>query len=207
MVIAQLRDRGLDDARVLDAMARVPRELFVPPTLAGEAYADGPLPIGAGQTISQPYMVALSTSLASIPPGGRVLEIGTGSGYQAAVLAQLAASVVSIERHASLAEGAREALAAAGITNVEVRVGDGSLGVPDRAPFDAIVVTAAAPAIPPALVAQLAPGGRLVIPTGDRALQRMKVVTRGRDGQLAVHDHEACRYVPLVGAQGFAELD
>lgn len=206
MVAAQLRDRGLDDPRVLDAMARVPRELFVPQTLSGEAYADGPLPIGAGQTISQPYMVALSTSLARIPAGGRVLEIGTGSGYQAAVLAQLAAHVVSIERHASLAAGARRALAAAGITNVEVRVGDGSLGVPERAPFDAIVVTAAAPAIPPALVAQLAPGGRLVIPTGDRALQRMQVVTRGRDGQLWVQDHEACRYVPLVGAQGFAEL-
>jgi protein-L-isoaspartate(D-aspartate) O-methyltransferase len=207
MVAAQLRGRGIADERVLAAMDRVPRELFVPAARADDAYADGPLPIGCGQTISQPYMVALSTMLAQLPPGGRVLEVGTGSGYQAAVLAQLAAQVVSIERHASLATSARAALAAAGVTNVEVRVGDGSLGVPDRAPFDAIVVTAAAPAIPPALIEQLAPGGRLVIPTGDRALQRMRVVTRGPGDTLRVEDHEACRYVPLVGAQGFEDAD
>lgn len=206
MVAEQLRSRGIGDARVLDAMARVPRERFVPEALVGDAYGDGPLPIGAGQTISQPYMVALSTSLARIAPGSRVLEIGTGSGYQAAVLAQLAGLVVSIERHASLAERARMALAAAGITNVEVHVGDGSLGFAERAPYDAIVVTAAAPAIPLALVAQLAPRGRLVIPTGERELQRMRVVTHGAAGALHVEDHEACRYVPLIGAQGFADV-
>lgn len=207
MVAAQLRARGLADARVLDAMERVPRELFVPDESAFEAYDDSPLPIGAGQTISQPYMVALSTILARIPAGGRVLEIGTGSGYQAAILAQLAGQVVSIERHRALAEGACAALGAAGIANVEVRVGDGSLGVPERAPFDAIVVTAAAPKIPPALVLQLAPGGRLVIPTGPRDVQRLQVVTRGHSGELRIDDHEACRYVPLVGAQGFGELN
>ena len=207
MVAAQLRARGLADARVLEAMERVPRELFVPDESAHEAYDDSPLPIGAGQTISQPYMVALSTILARIPAGGRVLEIGTGSGYQAAILAQLAGQVVSIERHHALAESARAALGAAGITNVEVRVGDGSLGVPERAPFDAIVVTAAAPKIPPALVLQLAPGGRLVIPTGPRDVQRLQVVTRGHSGELRIDDHEACRYVPLVGAQGFGELN
>jgi protein-L-isoaspartate(D-aspartate) O-methyltransferase len=206
MVTDQLRARGISDARVLEAMARVPRERFVPEALVGDAYGDAPLPIGVGQTISQPYMVALSTSLARIAPGSRVLEIGTGSGYQAAVLAQLAGLVVSIERHASLAERARAALAAAGIGNVEVHVGDGSLGFEARAPYDAIVVTAAAPAIPPALVAQLAPRGRLVIPTGERELQRMRVVTHGAGGALLVEDHEACRYVPLVGEQGFAEV-
>ena len=205
MVASQLSARGLDDARVLEVMARVPRELFVPERLEQDAYADGPLPIGAGQTISQPYMVALSTSLARIPAGGRVLEIGTGSGYQAAVLAQLAGEVVTIERHAALAESARLALATAGITNVTVHVGDGSLGFAARAPFDAIVVTAAAPSIPPSLVAQLAPGGRLVIPTGDRDLQRMQVVLRGHEGALHIEEHEACRYVPLIGEQGFGD--
>ncbi len=202
MVERQLRRRGIADVRVLDAMARVPRDLFVPESVREHAYADAALPIGRGQTISQPFMVATICSLLGVGEDDRVLDVGTGSGYQAAVLAELAREVVTIERVPELAESAREALAAAGYPDVDVRVGDGSLGVPDRAPFDAIAVAAAAPSIPEPLYDQLAPGGRLVVPRGSRWGQDLVLVVRTEDGpveRLSV----PCRFVPLVGDEGF----
>ncbi len=202
MVERQLRRRGIADVRVLDAMARVPRHLFVPESVREHAYADAALPIGRGQTISQPFMVATICSLLGVGEDDRVLDVGTGSGYQAAVLAELAREVVTIERVPELAESAREALAAAGYPDVDVRVGDGSLGVPDRAPFDAIAVAAAAPSVPEALYDQLAPGGRLVVPRGSRWGQDLVLVVRTEDGpveRLSV----PCRFVPLVGDEGF----
>lgn len=204
MVDRQLRARGLDDERVLDAMGRVPREEFVPDDLRADAYADAALPIGEGQTISQPYMVALICQELALTPRDRVLDVGTGSGYQAAVLAELAAEVVSIERHATLAERARHSLDRAGYGDrVQVLVGDGSLGAPGHAPFDAIAVAAAAPSLPPALYEQLAERGRLVLPVGDRFGQRLERVVRTPEGPAVVHSTE-CRFVPLVGEQGFA---
>src|SRR5512141_2053348 len=178
MVDDQLVGRGLRDERVLQAMREVPRHLFVPPALCDEAYADRPLPIGEGQTISQPYMVAAMTAALAPDPGGRVLEVGTGSGYQAAILGRLARQVVTIERHASLAEQARAALAEAGLTNVRVVVGDGSQGLPEEAPFDGIMVTAGAPEVPQVLMQQLADGGRLVVPVGPPHYQTLTIVTR-----------------------------
>ena len=167
-MVDRLRRRGITDERVLAAMAEVPRERFVPADVAQDAYRDEPLPIGAGQTISAPWIVAFSIS--ALAPDSRhvALEVGTGSGYAAAVLARCVARVVTVERHAALADRARATLAEAGYSNIEVRTGDGSAGAPDRAPFDAIVVTAMAPdELPPALLAQLAPGGTLVCPVGD----------------------------------------
>ena len=202
MVERQLRRRGIADVRVLDAMARVPRDHFVPESVREHAYADAALPIGRGQTISQPFMVATICSLLGVGEDDRVLDVGTGSGYQAAVLAELAREVVTIERVPELAESAREALAAVGYPDVDVRVGDGSLGVPDRAPFDAIAVAAAAPSVPEALYDQLAPGGRLVVPRGSRWGQDLVLVVRTEDGpveRLSV----PCRFVPLVGDEGF----
>jgi len=199
---AYLRRRGVDDERVLEAIARVPRELFVPEELRGRAYDDRALPIGHDQTISQPYMVAAICTALELRGDERVLDIGTGSGYQAAVLAELAAEVVTIERVPELAEQARAALARAGYGKVGVHVGDGTLGVPERAPFDAIAVAAAAPAVPDALYEQLAPGGRLVIPVGTRYDQWLEVVVRGPRGP----EHRRsvpCRFVPLLGAGGF----
>ena len=184
MVERQLRRRGITDERVLDAMARVPRELFVPESVRPHAYDDGALPIGHGQTISQPFVVATICSLLALDGDERVLDVGTGSGYQAAVLAELAAEVVTIERIPELAETAREALADAGYANVEVRVGDGSLGVPERAPFDAIAVAAAAPTVPSALYAQLARGwahrrpARHALGAGSRARRRARRTAR-----------------------------
>ena len=178
MVERQLRRRGITDDRVLDAMARVPRELFVPESIRQYAYDDGALPIGDGQTISQPFVVATICMLLALEGDERVLDVGTGSGYQAAVLAELAAEVVTIERIPGLAEIARETLAEAGYTNVEVRVGDGSLGVPERAPFSGIAVAAATPAVPSALYAQLGEGGRIVVPRGTRQGQDLVLVTR-----------------------------
>ena len=201
MVERQLRRRRITDERVLAAMARVPRHLFVPEHLRHLAYEDGALPIGQGQTISQPYIVATICSLLQLSGTERVLDVGTGSGYQAAVLAVLAAEVVTIERVPELAEGARETLA--GYGSVEVRVGDGSLGVPDRAPFDAIAVAAAAPSIPPALYEQLVVGGRLVLPRGGRWGQDLVLVERTADGPVERRS-VPCRFVPLVGAEGFA---
>ena len=198
MVDGQLRRRDIVDERVLDAMARVPRELFVHPEDAEEAYADGPLSIGFGQTISQPYMVALICQTAELRPDNRVLDVGTGSGYQAAVLAELAAEVHTVERIPELAERARESLDAAKAENVVVHVGDGTRGLPDAAPFDAITVAAAAPDLPPALYDQLVPRGRLVVPVGGPAGQRLEVAIRSPEGPAVIRS-VPCRFVPLVG--------
>ena len=202
MVEKQLRARGISDARVLAAMARVPRELFVPESLRAYAYDDGALPIGHRQTISQPFVVATICSLLGLEGTERALDVGTGSGYQAAVLAELAAEVVTIERIPELAETARAALADAGYANVEVRVGDGSLGVPERGPFEAIAVAAATPTVPPALYAQLVDGGRVVVPRGSRWGQELVLVVRTPDGPVE-RTSIPCRFVPLVGDEGF----
>jgi protein-L-isoaspartate(D-aspartate) O-methyltransferase len=203
MVERQLRGRDIRDERVLEAMASVPRELFVPAEEQRRAYRDAALPIGHGQTISQPYMVARIAEALAVRPGELVLDVGTGSGYQAAVLAELGADVVTIERIPELAEQARANLAAAGYPQVEVRVGDGTLGVPDRAPFDAIAVAAAAPAFPETLYEQLRPRGRLVVPVGGQRAQRLEVIVRSPEGPAVVHS-VPCRFVPLVGEEGFA---
>jgi len=202
MVEQQLRRRGIHDERVLAAMASVPRERFVPEDARRRAYEDMALPIAAGQSISQPYMVARMTELLAVQPGDRILEIGTGSGYQAAILATLEAEVVTIERHAELAIAARARLADLGFTDaVEVRVGDGSLGVP-RGRFDGIVVTAGAPQTPRSLRDQLRDRGRLVVPVGPREIQRLVVVTRDGD-TWDERVTDACVFVPLVGAAGW----
>ena len=203
MVERQLRGRDIHDERVLDAMAHVPRELFVPEHERRRAYSDAALPIGHGQTISQPYMVALIAEVLRVRPDELVLDVGTGSGYQAAVLAELGADVVTVERIPELAEQARANLEAAGYAQVEVRVGDGTLGVPERAPFDAVAVAAAAPAMPETLYEQLRPRGRLVVPVGGPRAQRLEVVVRSPEGPAVVHS-VPCRFVPLVGAEGFA---
>jgi protein-L-isoaspartate(D-aspartate) O-methyltransferase len=202
MVARQLRARDIYDEDVLRAMERVPRELFVPEKQRRRAYDDAALPIGAGQTISQPYMVARIVEALSARPGNKVLDVGTGSGYQAAVLAEVGADVVTIERIPELAELARANLASAGY-EVEVRVGDGTLGVPDLAPFDGIAVAAAAPALPETLYEQLSPGGRLVVPVGGPRAQRLEVIVRSPEGPAVVHS-VPCRFVPLVGEEGFA---
>ncbi len=203
MVERQLRQRGISDERVLDAMGRVPRELFLPEDLRHLAYEDGALPIGFGQTMSQPFIVGTICALLQLEGDERVLDVGTGSGYQAAVLAELAAEVVTIERVPELAERARGALVEAGYERVEVHVGDGSLGVPERALFDAIAVAAAAPIVPPALYAQLVEGGRLVLPRGSRWGQDLVLVVRTDEGPLE-RASVPCRFVPLVGVEGFA---
>jgi protein-L-isoaspartate(D-aspartate) O-methyltransferase len=203
MVERQLRARDIGDDRVLEAMATVPRELFVPEDLRDRAYDDSALPLPEGQTISQPYMVARIAEALELHGRERVLDVGTGSGYQAAVLAELAAEVVTIERIPELAELARRNLAAAGYERVEVRLGDGTLGVPDRAPFDAIAVAAAVPELPPSLYEQLEPRGRLVVPVGSRRAQELQVVVRSPEGPAVIHS-VPCRFVPLVGEEGFA---
>jgi len=203
MVEHQLRGRDLDDERVLAAMAHVPRELFVPDEERLYAYEDAALPIGAGQTISQPYMVARICSELGLRGDERILDVGTGSGYQAAVLAELAGEVHTIERIPQLAEAARANLAAAGYDAVRVHVGDGTLGLPEEAPFHGIAVAAAAPGLPQTLYDQLVPGGRLVVPVGGRGGQRLEVIVRGPEGPAVVRS-VPCRFVPLVGAEGFA---
>jgi len=204
MVERQLRRRGITDERVLEAMGHVPRELFLPEALRAYAYEDGALPIGYRQTISQPFIVATICLLLALEGPERVLDVGTGSGYQAAVLGELAAEVVTIERIPELAAEAQAALEQAGYANVEVRVGDGSLGVPERAPFDAIAVAAAAPTLPPALYAQLAVGGRVVVPRGSRWGQDLVLVVRTPDGPVERRSIP-CRFVPLLGDEGFVD--
>jgi len=202
MVAEQLEARGIEDARVLEAMRAVPREAFTDPEDRRRAYDDIPIKIGWNQTISQPYMVALICQEAAVRPGQRVLDVGTGSGYQAAVLAELGGEVHTIERILELAERAREKLRAAGYGNVTVHVGDGSLGLPEHGPYGAITVAAAAPGPPPTLYEQLVDGGRLVVPIGDRAAQRLEVVVRSPEGPAVVHS-VPCRFVPLVGEEGY----
>ena len=202
MVAGQLEARGIVDRRVLDAMAKVPRERFVFDRDRRRAYLDMPLRIGFGQTISQPYMVAIICQTADVREGDRVLDIGTGSGYQAAVLAELGGEVHTIERIPELADRAKANLEAAGYDSVEVHVGDGSLGLPEHAPYDAIVVAAAAPDIPTSLYEQLVAGGRLVVPVGGPEGQRLEVIVRSPEGP-AVIKSVPCRFVPLLGAEGF----
>ena len=202
MVEKQLRGRGIVDERVLVAMGEVPREAFVPEQLRHRAYADSALPIAERQTISQPWIVAAICQALELRGGERVLEVGTGSGYSACVLSLLAAEVVSVERHQALSLLAREALASLAVTNVELIVGDGSRGVPERAPFEAIAVHAAAPAAPPALIAQLAEGGRLVVPIATQSDDRLTQLRRHGD-ELEAHTIAPARFVPLIGDEGF----
>jgi protein-L-isoaspartate(D-aspartate) O-methyltransferase len=193
----QLRARGIDDERVLAAMAAVPRELFVPEELRPHAYDDGALPLAFGQTVSQPFIVAFICQALAVGPGDRVLDVGTGSGYQAAVLAELGGVVYSIERIPELAKAAREALDAAGYGQVEVVVGDGALGLPAEAPFHAIAVAAASREVPPQLWAQLEEGGRIALPLGSRRWQRLCVLERTRGGNRLIATVPA-RFVPLI---------
>jgi protein-L-isoaspartate(D-aspartate) O-methyltransferase len=202
MVERQLRRRGIEDERVLAAMGEVPREAFVPVELQARAYADSALPIGKEQTISQPWIVAAICQALELDGSELVLEVGTGSGYSAAVLSRLAAHVVSIERHEALSRAAAAVLESLDVGNAELVVGDGSLGVPERSPFDAIACHAAAPAAPPALLAQLAEGGRLVAPiTAGEA--DMLTVLRRRDEEIETVELGPCRFVPLIGEEGF----
>jgi protein-L-isoaspartate(D-aspartate) O-methyltransferase len=204
MVAKQIAARGVTDPRVLSVMREVPRHVFVAVGLQPEAYEDRPLPIGEGQTISQPYMVAAMTAALEPRDSDHILEIGTGSGYQTAILARLARSVVSIERHPRLANRAEQLLASLGITNVRVTVGDGSRGVPAEAPYDRILVTAGAPAVPETLTDQLADGGRLVIPVGSEGYQRLMIIDRHGD-RLSDREGEGCVFVPLIGQHGWPE--
>jgi protein-L-isoaspartate(D-aspartate) O-methyltransferase len=209
MVAQQLRAREIRDARVLDAMLDIPRHIFVPAGAAAQAYGDQPLPIGEDQTISQPYMVAVMSEALELSGSERVLEIGTGSGYQTAVLARLAREVFSVEVNAALAALARERLALLGFSNAVVLTADGSAGLADHAPYDAILVTAAAPAIPPPLLEQLAEGGRLVIPIGRVGAAETQELIRVRKhaGQSRQEVLHYCRFVPLVGRYGWQERD
>lgn len=202
MVNDQIRGRGIRDSRVLEAFYTVPRHVFVPLGLRDSAYRDSPLPIGEKQTISQPYMVASMTEAAAIKPTDRVLEIGTGSGYQTAILAELAELVFTIERIAELSKRAREILSKLDYTNIHFRTGDGTLGWESEAPFDAIIVTAGAPRIPPPLTDQLSSGGRLVIPVEEELSQVLYVVTRA-DAELHKERRERCTFVPLIGEHGW----
>lgn len=203
MVQRQIKKRGIDDPRVLAAMQKVPRHLFVPPEAQHLAYEDGPLSIGAGQTISQPFIVAMMTQLLDPRPDDHVLEIGVGSGYQTAVLAELVKDVVGLERIEELAELARERIQSLGYGNVAIHIGDGTLGYTGAAPYDGILVAAAAPEIPEPLVMQLAEGGRLVIPVGSDFEQVIQRVRRTEEG-LRVERLTPVRFVPLIGKHGFS---
>jgi protein-L-isoaspartate(D-aspartate) O-methyltransferase len=200
----QLRARGIEDPRILDAFLLTPRHLFVDEALRERAYGDGSLPIGCGQTISQPYIVAKMIQLLSLRERDKVLEIGTGSGYQAALLARIAGRVWTVERIEALARRARASWRRAEVDAVRLHVGDGTLGWPAEAPFDAILVSAAAPSVPKSLLEQLALGGRMVVPVGDAVRQTIKRLTRTEMGALA-EDHDPCSFVRLVGEEGFAE--
>jgi protein-L-isoaspartate(D-aspartate) O-methyltransferase len=201
MVASQLRGRGISDLRVLDAMARVPRHEFVAKSFWDQAYEDHPLPIGCGQTISQPYIVAIMLEALKLTPEDKVLEVGTGSGYVTALLAELTAKVISIERHATLANGAEYILTNLGYSNVKIVVGDGSAGFADGAPYDAILVSAAAPYLPPALLAQLGEGGRMIIPVGPADGQQLQLILM-ENGQPRITFLDPCRFVPLISGEG-----
>ncbi|MFW9603914.1 MAG: protein-L-isoaspartate(D-aspartate) O-methyltransferase [Trichlorobacter sp.] len=203
MVMEQLEKRGITDSRVLEAMRTVPRHKFVQEAMAAQAYNDRSLPIGEKQTISQPHTVAIMTESLQLTGNEHVLEIGTGSGYQTAILASLVRKVFTIERIRPLALEARKVLDALMLLNVNIRIGDGTLGWAEEAPFDAIIVTAGAPAVPEALAEQLAPGGRLVIPVGDEKGQSLLRITRQPDGSLTKETGKDCKFVPLIGAQGW----
>ncbi len=202
MVESQLRARGIHDARVLEAMVQVPRHEFVPAELREQAYEDGPLSIGEEQTISQPLIIAISLQALSLKGSESVLEVGTGSGYQTALLCLLTKYVYSVERHASLAQGAEMTLTQFGFCNVKVTVGDGSQGWKEYAPYDAILVSAAAPAVPRSLVEQLTDPGRLVVPVGPAHTQELQLIRR-QGNAITVNTLEGCRFVPLVGAEGY----
>ena len=204
MVESQLISRGIKDARVLDTMRKVPRHRFVEEALVSQAYNDHPLPIGEKQTISQPYMVALMTEALDLQGPERVLEIGTGSGYQTAILAELAEKIYSIERIRTLSNKAQRILDDLGYFNVVLKVGDGSLGLKEEAPFDAIMVTAGSPDVPQPLVDQLAMGGRLVVPVGDRYTQALMKIVRVKEG-ITKTDLGGCRFVNLLGTHGWKE--
>jgi protein-L-isoaspartate(D-aspartate) O-methyltransferase len=204
MVESQLRRRGITDKSVLDAMAAIPRHEFVPADLRSRSYQDAPLPIGEGQTISQPYIVAAMTAALRLTGSERVLEIGTGCGYQAAILSLLAKQVFTIECRASLATSAANRLARLGYANVHVHCGDGTLGLPEVAPFDAILVAAAAPSVPPPFQLQLNEGGRLILPVGDAEIQELQFIER-RAGAFHTRALEGCRFVPLVGCHGWKD--
>jgi protein-L-isoaspartate(D-aspartate) O-methyltransferase len=197
MVRTQIADRGIRDRRVLGAMLEVPRHEFVPESLRDQAYEDHPLPIGAGQTISQPYIVAVMLEYLALESTDRVLEVGTGSGYVTGLVARMCAEVYSVERHSELAAAAEATLARLGYSNVKLRLGDGGQGWPEYAPFDAIVVSAATSEVPPALFAQLREGGRMVVPVGPPTSQELQL-TRKVNGQQEVRVLEGCRFVPLV---------
>jgi protein-L-isoaspartate(D-aspartate) O-methyltransferase len=202
MVDSQLRKRGIRDIRVLDAMAEVPRHEFIAKQFRPQAYEDHPIQIGEGQTISQPFIVARMLEALELTPSDIVLEIGTGSGYQTALLAELSREAYSVERHEVLARASELTLARLGYLNVKISVGDGSAGLPENAPFDAIIVSAAAPQVPQALFEQLREGGRMVIPVGPSQSQELQLV-RKRNGSSEITRLEACRFVPLIGAQGY----
>lgn len=204
MIEAQLRARGVLDPRVLEAMSRVPRHEFVPPSRRAEAYEDRPLPIGESQTISQPLIVAVALQYLSLAPTDRVLEVGTGSGYQTALLAELSRHVYSVERHASLANAARQTLLRLGYRNLTISIGDGSRGLADEAPFDAIMVSAAAPHIPSSLFDQLKEAGRMVIPVGPEEAQQLQLVEK-KNGAPVITVLEPCRFVPLIGQEAYSK--
>lgn len=202
-MIDQVIARGISDRRVIEAMLKIPRHLFVEEAMAAQAYGDTSLPIGEKQTISQPYMVALMTEALRLSGREKVLEIGTGSGYQAAILAALSDKVYTVERFRTLALRARKALDSLGLLNVNIRIGDGSGGWPEEAPFDAIIVTAGAPVLPEELVRQLAPGGRMVIPVGEDSMQTLLKVDKDADGGVKMERTIGCRFVKLVGKSGW----
>ena len=203
MVETQIIDRGIKDRMVIEAMFKVPRHIFVEEAISSQAYSDSPLPIGEKQTISQPYMVALMTELLELNGSEKVLEIGTGSGYQAAILATIASRVYTVERIRPLALRARKALDSIGLLNVNIKIGDGTDGWQEEAPFDAILVTAGAPDIPDILIAQLGSGGKLIIPVGDQLEQTLVRVIKKDDGSFIRENSVACRFVKLIGKHGW----
>lgn len=204
-MVRRLEAQGITDQKVLEVMRRIPRHLFIPNALWDHAYADHPVPIDRGQTISQPYIVALMTQALQLEKSDRVLEIGTGSGYQTAILAELAKHVYTIERFPELSEKAKKLLTEAGYTNISFLVGDGTLGWPEEAPFDKIIVTAAAPEVPKAFVEQLSERGRLVIPVGGRQVQTLLALTKEEGGKLRREELCACSFLPLVGKEGWPD--